>query len=127
LVVCNSRILTCIQSRQKTKGREAQTLQVLSFRPPSWGVAKRNPIKAAKAKHLAFSTLCDQVLRVWHGDKSFPEAKAGMSELAWLSPRSWTAWILSKRLFQKSGELHVTTPWVFANIIDIYPLRAKLY
>lgn len=62
----------------ETREREAQAHSVLCLRPQSWGVAKRNSVRTASTEHLAFSSLCGQVLRVWHGDKSFPGAKDSM-------------------------------------------------
>lgn len=59
----------------ETREREAQAHSVLCLGPQSRGVAKRNPVRTASIEHLAFSSLCGQVLRVWHGDKLFPEAK----------------------------------------------------
>lgn len=79
----------------ETREREAQAHSVLCLRPQSWGMAKRNSVRTASTEHLAFSSLCGQVLRVWHGDKSFPGAKDSMPAPAWLSPRSWSAWIFA--------------------------------
>lgn len=79
----------------ETREREAQALSVLCLRPQSWGVAKRNPVRTASTEHLAFSSLCGQVLRDWHRDKPFPEAKDSVPALAWLSPRSCSAWIFA--------------------------------